>query len=310
MRTARLLLAVLCVSAGSGLAEPGAISFGRDIRPLLSRRCLACHGFDEEARRADLRLDTREGATAARPGGRAPAIIPGRAGRSLLLARVRSQDPGERMPPPESGPALRDEEIALLERWIAEGAVFEPHWAFQPVQRPTVPAGAHPVDHFVEARLARSGFDLAPPADPGTRLRRLSLDLRGLPPTPGELQAFTSDPAPEAWERVVDRLLASEHFGERLAEDWLDLARFADSTGYAADRTHEIWPWRDWVVDAINANMPFDRFTIEQLAGDLLPNPTLDQRIATGFSRFVTKRATLKPPKETSNLVETFQLLS
>jgi len=274
------------VSGAVGAAE---IRFNRDVRPILSDNCFACHGFDAAHRKGKLRLDTFAGATAEREGRR--AIAPGDPEYSELWHRITSSFEDEVMPPKESHKVLDAGQRAVLKRWIEAGAPYEAHWAYQPVRHeppPAVRQAAWPrgdIDRFILARLEREGLRPSSEADRSTLLRRVSLDLTGLPPTPAELDAFLADAAPDAYERAVDRLLASPHYGERMAVDWLDAARYADTNGYQVDRDREIWAWRDWVIGAFNRNLPFDRFTIEQLAGDLLPQPTLDQKIATGFNR-------------------------
>ena len=280
---------VLPALIGRGL--PAAeVDFTRDVQPILAANCLACHGFDAESREAGLRLDVAEAATAALDSG-ATAIVPGDLAASELVARIDSDDDDLVMPPPDSGHALTPEQKQVLRDWIAAGAAFEQHWAFVPPAvrpLPRVAGIAHPVDRFIARRLHDAGLDFAPEAPPETLLRRLHLDLTGLPPTLEELDAFLSDwaHAPEAaYEAAVDRLLASPHYGERLARWWLDMARYADSNGYSIDGPREIWAWRDWVIAAANDDMPFDQFTIEQLAGDLLPEATLSQQLATGFHR-------------------------
>ncbi len=250
-----------------------AIDFNREVRPVLSENCFQCHGPDEKARKAKLRLDD---------GNVTPDQL------AELVLRIASDDPDERMPPPESKRSLEPAQISALKHWVAEGGTYAPHWAFVPPKRPPVPAGLNAVDHFIRASLAERTLSPSPEAPRAPLLRRLSLDLIGLPPSPEEVLAFENDASPDAWERVVDRLLASPRFGEKWARGWLDLARYADSNGFQADQLRESWAFRDWVIDAINADMPFDRFTIEQIAGDLLPEPTLAQKIATGFHRTVT----------------------
>jgi mono/diheme cytochrome c family protein len=264
------------------------IDFNRQIRPILSDNCFQCHGPDEGSREANLRFDLREAALQpAKSGG--VAIVPGDPARSELILRVT--DEHEAMPPAETGKKLKPAEVALLRQWIAEGAPYAPHWAFVPpvATLPPAPArgawGRNEIDRFVLARLEQEKLRPAAEADKATLLRRVSFDLTGLPPAVEALDAFLADPRPDAHERVVERLLASPHFGERMATDWLDAARYADSNGFFRDNTRQIWPWRDWVIQAFNRNQPFDQFTIEQLAGDLLPNPTPAQRIATGFNR-------------------------
>jgi mono/diheme cytochrome c family protein len=270
-------------------AEPP-VDFNRQVLPILSDNCFACHGPDAKTRKARLRLDTREGAFAElRSGDR--AVVPGKPDESALVERITAADDHLVMPPPESGKALKKEEVELLRRWIAEGAEWKPHWAFVPPARPDLPAvkGAswvrNPIDRFVLARLEREGLTPAPEADRVTLIRRVTLDLTGLPPTPAEVDAFLADTSPDAYEKVVDRLLASPRYGEHRARYWLDAARYGDTHGLHLDNFREIWPYRDWVIRAFNENKPFDRFVIEQVAGDLLPDATLDQVVATGFNR-------------------------
>jgi hypothetical protein len=281
----------LCgLAAGACASEPGNVDFSRDVRPILGRHCFKCHGPDDAGRQAVLRLDRREGATGAAESG-AIAIVPGKPAESELIRRISSDNADEVMPPPEAKNPLSAAERETLSRWIAEGAEYKPHWSFVAPLQAALPAVAHgdwprnAIDHFVLARLEREGLAPAPRADKYTLVRRLYLDLIGLPPTPEEVDRFVGDTTADAYEQLVDRLLASPHYGERWARRWLDLARYADTNGYEKDRTRSIWPYRDWVIQALNADMPFDRFTIEQLAGDLLPGATLDQRIATGFHR-------------------------
>jgi len=293
IRFSAAVAAIFCfVEPGFVVADvsvPGKIDYNRDIRPILSENCFKCHGFDEKAREADRRLDTREGAIADSEGVR--AIVPGKLDESELHLRIRSHDRDEMMPPPKSGKKLTDAQRDLLDRWILEGAAYAKHWAFEPprtVAPPAVSDAAWPknfIDGYVLARLDREGLKPAPEADRETLIRRLSLDLIGLPPTIEETDAFLNDTSENAYEKVVDRLLNSPHYGERWARKWLDLARYADTNGYEKDRPRSIWPWRDWVINAMNSDMPFDQFTIEQLAGDLLPNATQTQRVATGFHR-------------------------
>jgi mono/diheme cytochrome c family protein len=267
-----------------------AIRFDRDILPVLAENCFACHGPDAGHRQADLRLDTFAGATADRDGAR--AIKPGNPQASELLTRIHSTDPDVVMPPPDSNKRLRDAEKALLEQWIAAGAAYDAHWAYKPLTRPDVPASVspsglpgHPIDAFVDARLATEGLSPLPEADRTTLARRVAIDLTGLPPEPAAIDAFLADPSPDAYERMVDRLLASSHHAERLAAWWLDLVRYGDSVGYHGDQEIAMWPYRDWVINAFAANMPFDQFTREQLAGDLIPDATRDQKIAAAYNR-------------------------
>lgn len=281
------LVAGGCLGGPEVIAEP--VRFSRDVLPILSDHCFACHGPDEGSRKAKLRLDLREGAlTPAKSGQR--AVVPGEVNASELIRRIVTQDPDDVMPPPESHKALSAVQVETLRRWVAEGAPWGRHWAFEPPRRP-VPAalpaapGNNAIDALVRAHWDREQLTPAPEADRATLLRRVSLDLTGLPPTPAELAAFEQDRSPQAYERQVDRLLASPRYGERMSWEWLEAARYADSNGYQGDSERTMWPWRDWVVGALNANLPFDQFTTWQLAGDLLPGATPEQRLATGFVR-------------------------
>ena len=263
------------------------VSYNRDIRPILSKNCFACHGPDEHSRQAGVRLDAREYATGQKGG--LKAIVPGDRASSRVMVRIRH--PKRPMPPPETGNKLTQEEIELIGRWIDQGAHYEAHWAFEPPRRPALPevkdAGwpKNEIDYLVLARLEAEGLKPSPEADRYTLIRRLYLDLIGLPPPLEAVDAFVSDPNPASYERLVEELLNSPHYGERWASVWLDLARYADSKGYEADRLRSIWPWRDWVIRALNDNLPYDRFTILQLAGDLLPEASRDHLIATGLHR-------------------------
>jgi hypothetical protein len=282
-------LVMVGVSFGStrsvSAEDPRAVAFNRDIRPILSDKCFACHGFDQKTREADLRLDTREGATESREGG--AAIVPGDPETSLLLRRIHSEDPAEVMPPPDTNKRLTDNERNLLKRWIAEGANYERHWAFEPPTRPAVPMSgeSNPIDAFIRERLAQEGLKRTAAADKEVLLRRVAFALSGLPPTAEQTDQFLRDDSPHAYERLVDSLMASPLFGEEMARHWLDVARYADTHGMHLDNERQTWAYRDWVIDAFNRNLPFDRFTIEQLAGDLLHEPTADQLVATGFNR-------------------------
>ncbi len=265
------------------------VRFSRDILPLLSDHCFACHGPDEKGRKGGLRLDTREGALGRGKSGET-AVLAGQPERSELVRRITATDPDDLMPPAKSNHRLTADQIALFRRWIAEGAEWGRHWSYEPPVRPTVPqvpgkADLGPVDAFLRARLRREGLEPSPEAPRSDWIRRVTLDLTGLPPTAAEVEAFRNDAAPGAHERVVDRLLASPRYGERMAWDWLEAARYADSNGYQGDSERTMWPWRDWVVDAFNRNLPYDLFTVWQLAGDRLPAPTHEQRLATGFLR-------------------------
>jgi hypothetical protein len=277
------LLAILLVAATARSAEaPPTVRFGRDVLPILSENCFQCHGPDEKARKAKLRLDTQEGARA--------VLTPGKDGKSKLLRRINAP-PEDVMPPPRTRRRLTAAQKDLLRRWIDEGGAWGKHWAYEAPVRPHLPAlndtswPRNGIDAFILARLEKEGLSPSPEAPKETLIRRVTLDLTGLPPTPREVDAFLADTSPDAYERVVDRLLASPRFGERLAMDWLDAARFADTNGYQNDFARTMWPWRDWVIDAFNRNQRFDSFVIEQIAGDLLPAPTLSQKIATGFNR-------------------------
>jgi hypothetical protein len=255
------------------------VDFGRDIRPILSNKCFKCHG--PAVQKAKLRLDERD--IAINKG----AITPGKHAESELLKRVLLPDSEDgRMPPAGVGERLTPDQVAKLKAWIDQGAEYPQHWAFVPPKRPAVPKGStHPIDAFIRKELQKEGLTPSKEADKTTLIRRVTLDLTGLLPTPKEVDDFLKDDSPQAYEKVVDRLLASPHYGERQARHWLDLARYADSNGYTIDGPRQIWAYRDWVINALNADMPFDQFTTEQLAGDLLPNATLAQKIATGFHR-------------------------
>ena len=272
--------------ASTGLASAAdKLGYNRDIRPILVENCFSCHGADSAARKADLRLDTRDGAMTAK------AIIPGDAQASGLIQRILSSDPEEVMPPPASHKTLTAAQKEMLARWITEGAEYQPHWSFIPPQRPEPPQVTqqnwvrNPIDQFILARLEAEGLAPAPEADRRTLARRLSLDLTGLPPKPEQVEAFVNDQSSDAYEKYVDRLMRTPQWGEHRARYWLDAARYADTHGIHFDNYREIWAYRDWVINAYNRNLPFDQFTIEQLAGDLLPQPTLEQKIATGFNR-------------------------
>ena len=265
-------------------AAPG---YGRDVLPILSDNCYRCHGPDAKAREAKLRLDQKEGALRVKD----PVVLPGNSAESELIARINSDDPEERMPPPDSNLNLTAAQKETLKLWIEDGAKWGKHWAYEPPKKLKLPQpknakwARNEIDLFIARRLEAEGLKTSVPADKITWLRRVSLDLTGLPPTLVEVEAFLKDESTQAFEMVVDRLLASPRYGERMAWDWLEAARYADSNGYQGDRERTMWPWRDWVVRTLNANMPYDQFTIEQLAGDLLPNATEEQVLATGFNR-------------------------
>lgn len=270
------------------------LDFNRDIRPILSDNCFACHGPDKGKIKGDLRLDDRD---LALKGGESdgPAIVPGKPDESSILGRIVTANEDDHMPPKASAkPPLTEQQVATLRQWITEGAEYKGHWAFIPPVRPEVPdvkqfaaqiPDPTPIDSFILSRLAEEGLAPSPEADRRTLIRRVSLDLTGLPPSPEQVETFVNDKAPDAYEKVVDHMLASPHYGERMAMPWLDNARFADSHGFQSDASRTMWPWRDWVINAFNENKPFDQFTIEQLAGDMLPGATTDQIIATGFNR-------------------------
>jgi hypothetical protein len=271
---------ILAVAAGRvGVADT--VAFNRDIRPILSDHCFACHGPDAGHRQAELRLDDRDAAVAA------GAIVPGRPADSALVARIDAAGPDTVMPPPEAHKPLTPRQRALLTRWIEEGAVYQRHWAYEPPVRPAVPADVGAIDHLVQRRLEATGLEPVPEADRRTLVRRLAFDLTGLPPTPAEVDAFVADPAPDAYAKLVERLLASPHYGERMAVGWLDVVRFADTIGYHSDTPRNVWPYRDWVIRAFNDNLPFDRFTVQQLAGDLLPDADQETRLGSAFNRLL-----------------------
>ena len=278
MRLRPELLALLALPLASAQET---VDFGRQIRPILSENCIACHGPDEKGRKAKLRLDDEASAKSDRKGD--IAIVPGKPEASSLIQRIESKDPDEVMPPPKQHKTIAPEQLALLKTWIRQGAKWGKHWSYEPVAAVKVPANgeANPIDAFLLERLRREKLAFSARADQALLIRRTSLDLTGLPPTPAELELFARAPQ----SQVVDHYLAQPAFGEHWARGWLDLARYADSAGYPSDPGRSIWAYRDWVIRAYNANLPFDRFTVEQLAGDLLPNPTQDQLIATAFHR-------------------------
>ncbi len=285
-----LLFPLVCPAPAR--SEPGqqTVDFNSDVRPILSRHCFACHGPDAEHREAELRLDSRPHALQAAASG-AAAIVPGQATASELVARITSTDDALRMPPAEHGPPLSPQQQQTLRTWIAEGAAYDVHWSFVPPVRPALPSVSRrdwprtALDYFVLQRLDAIHLPPNEAADRHTLIRRLSLDLRGLPPSPVEVAAFVADDRPGAYEALVDRFLADPAYGERWARVWLDQARYADSAGYGSDPLRTIWRYRDWVIESLNANQPYDEFTRDQLAGDLLPQATLPQQIATAFHR-------------------------
>lgn len=280
--TASLVLGV--IQAASGVTPP--INFDRQVRPILSDNCFTCHGPDEKHRMANLHFDTKEGAF-----GKPGVIVPGDAAHSKMYLRISNPSVAMRMPPTYSGHKLTDAQIETIKNWIDAGARWETHWAFVVPKRPDLPAVQDkqwvrtPIDQFVLAKLEKEGLHPSPEADKAILLRRVTFDLTGLPPSPAELDAFLKDNSPHAYEKVIDRLLASPHYGERMAMQWLDFARYADTHGYHIDSAREMWIWRDWVIEAFNRNMPYDEFSVEQIAGDLLPHATQSQVIATGFNR-------------------------
>ncbi len=278
------------VAALPAVNDAERVNFNRDIRPILSNNCFACHGPDEPERKAGLRFDEGDTAYTASKSGEI-AIVPGDVDASAMIKRITTSDASDKMPPESFGKTLTAKQIELLKKWVAQGGKMEKHWAFVAPVAHEVPAVQHndavrnPIDNFVIARLERDGLAPAPEAEKTTLLRRVTLDLTGLPPTRDEVEQFVSDTSPDAYEKAVDRIMASPHYGEQMARYWLDVARYADTNGYHVDNERYMWRWRDWVIDAYNKNQPFDQFTIEQLAGDLLPKPTTEQQIATGFNR-------------------------
>lgn len=284
-------LVLLILTASHATAADPKIDYSRDIRPILANHCWSCHGPDDKTREGELRLDSRAAALARRKQGN-PAIVPGDPAGSALIGRIEAADAAQRMPPPEAKEPLDDRQKELLRRWIEQGADFNRHWAFVPPRRPPVPDIPaakddiqSPIDAFVSAKRRAVGLAASPRADKSTLIRRVTLDLTGLPPTLDEVDTFLADTSPGAYEKLVERLLASPRYGEKMANLWLDLARFGDTSGYEYDSTRQMWMWRDWVINACNRNLPFDEFTIQQLAGDLLPNATTEHKIASGFNR-------------------------
>ena len=285
-----LILLLLVMLRLTVEAAPAKIDYNRDIRPILSENCYACHGPDEGKRKAGLRLDRKEDAFKKLKSD-AIAIVPGDVAKSELISRLTTTNEDDRMPPTKSGKALSPAQIVLLKKWIEQGAEWKGHWAYLKPERPPVPEvknkswPRNEIDFFILSRLEAEALKPSPEADKSKLIRRLSLDLIGLPPSIAEVEEFLYDNSPEAYEKLVDRLLGSPQYGERMAQFWLDLARYADTNGYHIDNHRDNWKWREWVIDAFNRNLPFDQFTIRQLAGDLLPSPTLEQRIASGFNR-------------------------
>ncbi|MGN6137192.1 MAG: DUF1549 domain-containing protein, partial [Aureliella sp.] len=293
LRFAPLAAALVMASAVASAGESDSaakVDFNREIRPILSEYCFTCHGPDEKMLQAGLRLDQRESVFQPAESGKV-AVVPGAPDASELIRRIMTTQADEAMPPADAAkhPSVAQKE--LLKRWVEQGAVWSDHWSFMPIERPPVPEIAppagyvirNPIDAFVLERLAREGLSPAPEESSERLIRRVSLDLIGLPPSLDEVRDFVEDRSHNAFEKVVDRLLGNEHFGERLAIQWLDLARYGDTSGYHNDSLRDMWLWREWVIRAFNSNLPFDQFTIEQLAGDLLPEATVDQQVATGF---------------------------
>ncbi|HEY2148908.1 MAG TPA: DUF1549 domain-containing protein, partial [Pirellulales bacterium] len=302
-------------TAGSGSAK---IDFDREIRPLLSDRCFRCHGPNEKDRKGGFRLDQEKSAFGTAESGERP-IVPGKPESSELVRRITADDASQRMPPQDSGKTLSKSEIELLRRWIQEGAVWRKHWAFVPPARPAEPPvkdsrwAASAIDRFVLARLEARSLKPSPEASRETFIRRLSFDLTGLPPTHQEIDAFLDDSSDHAYEKLVDRLLASPHYGERMASQWLDGARYADTNGYQNDFARDMSPWRDWVIEAYNSNMRYDEFVIEQLAGDLLPNAIQSQRVATAFlrnNRSVTEAGSIEDEWRAENVIDRVETCS
>lgn len=275
-----ITLVGLSVPQIAAAAGERTVEFNRDVRPLLSDHCFACHGPDKNQRKADLRLDTEEGSR---------AVVAIKDGESELVHRLTDNDPKHRMPPAKFGKPLAKRDIETLTLWVKQGAKYQKHWSLLSAQRPPLPEvkSTNPIDRFILTRLELEGLKPAPEADRRTLIRRLSFDLLGLPPTPEEVDAFVNDPAPDAYEKLVDRLLSSKHYGERMALYWLDQVRYADTAGYHSDNHRDVALYRDYVINAFNDNKPFDRFTTEQLAGDLVPNPTVETRIASGYNRLL-----------------------
>ncbi len=299
LRIRKLLLVALTVtlaamafwSGRQASAQSGSVSFNRDIRPVFSDTCFRCHGPDKNARKAGLRLDVREEATKKSRSGATP-IVPGKPDESEIVRRIFSTDKSEMMPPEDAHKTLTAEQKELIRRWVAEGAKYEGHWAYQPIIRPPAPeirnpqsAIRNPIDAFIQARLAKEGLTAAPEADRRTLIRRVSLDLTGIPPTPAEVAAFVADKSPDAYEKLVDRLLASPRYAEKQTMHWLDAVRYADTSGFHGDNAFPTWPYRDYVLRSFLDNKPFDQFTREQIAGDLLPNATTEQKIASAYNR-------------------------
>jgi hypothetical protein len=260
---------------------PAKIEFNRDVRPILSDNCFYCHGNDPKHREADLRLDIREEAITAK------AFVPGKVKESELVARILTDDEDDLMPPPDSHKKLTQRQKDILQKWIEQGAGYQQHWAYEKPVKAKIPAGKNGVDVLVQKRLAEIGLKPSPQADKRTLIRRVYFDLLGLPPTPEEVAAFEKDTAPDAYAKMVDRVLKNPHYGERMAIGWLDVVRFADTIGYHSDNPHNVWPYRDYVIKSFNTNKPFDRFTIEQIAGDLMPDANQETKVGSAFNRLI-----------------------
>ncbi|MFO1003128.1 MAG: DUF1549 domain-containing protein, partial [Planctomycetaceae bacterium] len=286
MKRCQILLAgMFCLTQTGSLSADDAIRFGQDVLPILSTNCFACHGPDESVRKGNLRLDVEQDAKAAHDSG--VTIVPGNPDDSILIQRILSTDPDVVMPPPDSHKELKPEQIDTLKQWIKEGAVWGRHWSFEPILRPqnSVSDSSTAIDEIVEKSLSEKQLKLSPEASPHQLIRRVALDLTGVPPTVETADAFAANPTDEVYEKLVDELLQDSQFGEHWARVWMDLARYADTKGYEKDLGRTMWPYRDWLITSINADMPLDQMTVEQLAGDLIPNATTNQLIATAFHR-------------------------
>ncbi|MEI6536458.1 MAG: DUF1549 domain-containing protein, partial [Verrucomicrobiaceae bacterium] len=286
MKSSILFSATLCLVTLNAHGAQGKLLFNRDIRPLMSDTCFHCHGPDAKARKAELRLDIREEALKPAKSGAVP-IVPGKPGESEVVKRLFTSDKDDLMPPEEAHKTFTQEQKEIFRRWIAEGAEYEAHWSFIKPVKAAVPAAANPIDHLVRQRLQTLGLQMSPEADRRTLARRLSIDLVGLPPKPEDVDAFTADTSVDACEKFVDKLLASPHYGERMAIGWLDVVRYADTAGYHSDNPRNVAPYRDWVIAAFNNNKRYDRMTLEQIAGDLMPDASLETRVGSAFNRLL-----------------------
>ena len=281
---ALLILGLSVLATPSRAGEPAApekIVFNRDVRPILSDNCFLCHGPDAGRRKGKLRLDLRDEAL------KKEAFVPGKPADSELVKRIETAKDDDLMPPRDSHKQLTPRQKEILKRWVAQGASYQLHWSYEPPVKATVPYGEHAVDYLVHRRLAEVGLKPSPEADRRTLVRRLYSDLLGLPPSPTEVAAFEKDPSPDAYDRLVDRILQNPHYGERMALGWLDVARFADTIGYHSDNPHNVWPYRDYVIKSFNDNKRFDRFTLEQIAGDLMPDANQETRVGSAFNRLL-----------------------